>query len=59
MVETFLVWSKPVFTQTKEMPYSEISTERWQSSVDRARLEIVYAFGHRGFESPPLRQRLP
>ena len=55
MVETFLVWSKPVFTQTKEMPYSEISTERWQSSVDRARLEIVYAFGHRGFESPPLR----
>ena len=29
--------------------------ERWQSPVDRARLEIVYTFGYRGFESPPLR----
>ncbi len=32
------------------------SQERWQSPVDRARLEIVYTFGYRGFESPPLRQ---
>ena len=55
MVEMSLTWSNPVFTQAIEMPYSETPTERWQSPVDRARLEIVYAFGHRGFESPPLR----
>ncbi len=55
MVKVFFVWSNPVFTRTTEMPYSEILAERWQSPVDRARLEIVYAFGHRGFESPPLR----
>src|SRR5262245_6044168 len=55
MVMVCLVWSNPVFTQTTEMPYSETSTERWQSPVDRARLEIVYTFGYRGFESPPLR----
>ncbi len=38
-----------------KLPYSKFPEERWQSSVDCARLEIVYAFGHRGFESPPLR----
>ena len=35
--------------------YAVLFTERWQSSVERAALEMRYGATHRGFESHSLR----